>query len=47
MAAGLGWRPADGPPDSAIMTQGRWSSSAMVAGYTGGESAGDAARSPK
>ena len=33
-----------GAPDSAIMRQGRWSSSAMVAKYTRGESAGDAAR---
>ena len=32
-----------GAPDSAIMRQGRWSSSAMVARYTRGESAGDAA----
>ena len=33
-----------GAPDSAIMRQGRWSSSAMMAKYTRGESAGDAAR---
>ena len=33
-----------GSPDSAIMRQGRWSSSALVAKYTRGESAGDAAR---
>ena len=33
-----------GAPDSAIMRQGRWSSSTMVAKYTLGESAGDAAR---
>ena len=33
-----------GAPDSAIMRQGRWSSSAMVVKYTRGESAGDAAR---
>ena len=33
-----------GAPNSAIMRQGRWSSSAMVAKYTRGESAGDAAR---
>ena len=33
-----------GAPDSAIMRQVRWSSSAMVARYTRGESAGDAAR---
>ena len=33
-----------GAPDSAIMRQGRWSSSTMVAKYTRGESAGDAAR---
>ena len=31
-----------GAPDSAIMPQGRWSSSAMVVKYTRGESAGDA-----
>ena len=31
-----------GAPDAAIMRQGRWSSSAMVAKYTRGESAGDA-----
>ena len=31
-----------GAPDSAIMRQGRWFSSTMVAKYTRGESAGDA-----
>ena len=43
--AGLARRMARaGAPDSAIMRQVRWSSSAMVARYTRGESAGDAAR---
>ena len=42
-AMSAGWiLPGPGAPDSAIMRQGRWSSSIMVAKYTRGESAGDA-----
>ncbi len=33
-----------GVPDLAIIRQGRWYSSTLVAKYTRGESAGDAAR---
>ena len=40
----VGWVDFDlaGAPDSAIMRQGRWSSSTVVAKYNRGESAGDA-----